>query len=59
MRKTAVLCVAKVFEINPQKIERLGMLTQLSEMLMDGNGMVVSNATAAISEIQQTKGLWF
>lgn len=26
---------------------------------MDGNGMVVSNATAAITEIQQTKGLWF
>jgi len=28
-------------------------------MLLDGNGMVVSNATAAIIEIQQTKGLWF
>jgi hypothetical protein len=28
-------------------------------MLTDGNGMVVSNATAAISDIQATKGLWF
>lgn len=28
-------------------------------MLHDGNGMVVSNATAAISEIAASKGLWF
>jgi|DEB19_MinimDraft_2_1074335.scaffolds.fasta_scaffold903084_1 hypothetical protein len=28
-------------------------------MLLDGNGMVVSNATAAISEIVITKGIWF
>lgn len=28
-------------------------------MLQDGNGMVVSNAAAAITEIKASKGLWF
>jgi hypothetical protein len=28
-------------------------------MLQDGNGMVVSNASAAITEIKASKGLWF
>ena len=28
-------------------------------MLQDGNGMVVSNATAAITDIQMTRSLWF
>jgi AP-1 complex subunit beta-1 len=59
VRKTAALCVAKVYEVNSERVESIGLLRKLQDMLMDGNGMVVSNATAAIAEIQQTKGLWF
>ena len=59
VRKTAALCVAKIYEVNSERVESIGLLRKLQEMLMDGNGMVVSNATAAITEIQQTKGLWF
>ena len=51
VRKTAAMCVAKVYEINPQKIEDLGLLNRLKDMLFDNNGMVVSNAVAAVTEI--------
>ena len=51
VRKTAALCVAKVYEINPTRVESIGLLPKLVDMLLDGNGMVVSNATAAIIEI--------
>jgi vesicle coat complex subunit len=40
-------------------VEQVGLLAKLRDMLQDGNGMVVSNATAAITEIKATKGLWF
>ena len=29
VRKTAALCVAKVYEINPEKVEQLGLLNRL------------------------------
>ena len=29
VRKTAAMCVAKVYEINPEKIEKLGILDRL------------------------------
>lgn len=56
VRKTAAICVAKVYEINPEKIETLGLLDRLKDMLFDGNGMVVSNAVASVSEISNSKG---
>jgi vesicle coat complex subunit len=40
-----------VYEVNPTRVEQVGLLEKLKEMLYDGNGMVVSNAVAAISEI--------
>ena len=55
VRKTAAMCVAKVHEINAEKIEQLGLLERLKGMLFDGNGMVVSNAVAAVSEIAASK----
>lgn len=55
VRKTAVMCVAKVYEINPEKIEQLGFINKLKDMLFDGNGMVVSNAVAAVTEISNSK----
>jgi AP-1 complex subunit beta-1 len=59
VRKTAALCVAKVYEIDPKRVETNGLLNKLIELIHDGNGMVVSNAAIAISEIATTKGLWF
>ena len=50
------MCVAKVYEINPERVEESGLLKNLAEMLLDGNGMVVSNAVVAITEIQNKKG---
>ena len=55
VRKTAAMCVAKVYEVNPEKIEELGLLERLKGMLFDGNGMVVSNAICAVSEISNSK----
>ena len=51
VRKTAVMCVAKVYESNPERVEESGLLKNLADMLLDGNGKVVSNAVVAISEI--------
>lgn len=55
VRKTAAICVAKLFEINASRVEDYKFIQRLEEMLSDGNGMVVSNAVAALSEIQATK----
>jgi len=54
VRKTAALCVAKIYEITPELIEESGFLDTLLEMVSDTNPMVVANAVAALTEIQQT-----
>jgi AP-1 complex subunit beta-1 len=54
VRKTAALCVAKIYEISPARAE--DFIPKLIEMIQDGNGMVVSNAIAAITDIQNSKG---
>lgn len=56
VRKTAAICVAKLYEINPQKVETLDLVDGLVQMLSDGNSMVVSNAVAALSDIELEKG---
>ena len=53
VRKTAALCVAKIFEISPVRGE--DFIPKLTDMISDGNGMVVSNAIAAFSDIQNYK----
>ena len=55
VRKTAAICIAKIYEINPAKVEDYKFIQKLEEMLSDGNGMVVSNAVAAISDISLSK----
>lgn len=54
VRKTAALCVAKIYEISPERAE--SFIPHLMEMISDGNGMVVSNAIAALTDIQNSKG---
>ncbi|CAG58415.1 uncharacterized protein GVI51_D01991 [Nakaseomyces glabratus] len=51
VRKTAVICVAKLFQLNKQLCVELGVLEDLQSALDDSNPMVVANATAALVEI--------
>ncbi|CAC5413441.1 unnamed protein product [Mytilus coruscus] len=54
VRKTAAVCVAKLYDINAQLVEDQGFLDLLRDMLSDSNPMVVANAVAAISEILES-----
>jgi AP-1 complex subunit beta-1 len=51
VRKTAAICVAKLYDINPDLATDRGFLDMLRDMTNDANPMVVSNAVAALSEI--------
>jgi AP-1 complex subunit beta-1 len=51
VRKTAAICVAKLFDINPELVEDQGFVDGLQKMLSDSNPMVVANAVAALSEM--------
>ena len=44
MRKTAAICVAKLYDINAELVVDRGFVEQLKEMLADANPMVVANA---------------
>lgn len=54
VRKTAAVCVAKLHDINAQLVEEQGFLDLLRDLLSDSNPMVVANAVAALSEINET-----
>ncbi|KAL7060510.1 hypothetical protein AAHC03_09914 [Spirometra sp. Aus1] len=54
VRKTAAICVAKLYDIDPTLVEDSGFLELLKDLLSDSNPMVVTNAVAAISEILET-----
>ncbi|GAX83225.1 hypothetical protein CEUSTIGMA_g10651.t1 [Chlamydomonas eustigma] len=56
VRKTAAICVAKLFDINPELVDDRGFLDQLRDLLSDANPMVVANALAALQEIQEISG---
>jgi AP-1 complex subunit beta-1 len=57
VRKTAALCVAKIYDVNPQLVEeQFGFIDTLQKMLQEeGNSMVISNCIAALIEISTTK----
>lgn len=52
VRKTAAICVAKLFDLNPNTCIEQGFLTRLQNLLDDSNPMVVANAVSALAEIQ-------
>jgi AP-1 complex subunit beta-1 len=54
VRKTAALCVAKLFDLAPQMALENGFLEQLQELVGDPNPMVVANSVTALVEIQET-----
>ena len=55
VRKTAAFGVSKLYDILPDAVENAGLFEQLISLLRDENPMVVSNAIAAIFEINQTR----
>lgn len=53
MRKTAAICVAKVYTFDPRKMERAGFVEMLRDLLIDTNATVVANAVASLVEISE------
>ena len=47
------MCVAKLHDINAALVEDQGFLDQLKDLLSDSNPMVVANAVAALTEINE------
>ncbi|CAM9621377.1 unnamed protein product [Chrysoparadoxa australica] len=56
VRKTAAVCVAKLYDINAGLVEDQGFLQVLRDLICDPNPTVVANAVAALSEIAETSG---
>lgn len=54
VRKTAAICVAKLFDLSPALCIENGFLETLQEMVGDSNPMVVANAVTALAEITET-----
>ncbi|THH28153.1 hypothetical protein EUX98_g6037 [Antrodiella citrinella] len=51
VRKTAALCVAKLYDLKPELVMENGFLETLQEMISDSNPMVVANTVAALTDI--------
>ncbi|KAI5121474.1 hypothetical protein M0805_003930 [Coniferiporia weirii] len=51
VRKTAALCVAKLYDLRPELVMDNGFLEQLQDMVSDSNPMVVANAVTALTDI--------
>jgi len=53
VRKTAAVCVAKLYDINAQLVDDQGFLEQLKELLSDSNPMVIFNKIFIIKKIKK------
>ncbi|KZV91067.1 Adaptor protein complex beta subunit [Exidia glandulosa HHB12029] len=53
VRKTAAICVAKLFFHDAVLVERESFIDMLRDLLADANSTVVSNAVAALMEISE------
>ncbi|EJD06010.1 Adaptor protein complex beta subunit [Fomitiporia mediterranea MF3/22] len=53
VRKTAAICVAKVYTADPRRSERAGFVEMLRDLMLDTNATVVANAVAALVEISE------
>jgi AP-1 complex subunit beta-1 len=56
VRKTAAICVAKLYDTSPAHVEERGFLDMLRDLVADSNPTVVANAIAALNEIQEASG---
>mmetsp|Transcript_2637 Transcript_2637/g.3600 ORF Transcript_2637/g.3600 Transcript_2637/m.3600 type:complete len:910 (+) Transcript_2637:40-2769(+) len=53
VRKTAAVCVAKLYDISPELVEDRGFIDTLRDLISDSNPTVVANAVSALSEIAE------
>ncbi|KAJ1884194.1 beta-adaptin, partial [Coemansia sp. S17] len=53
VRKTAVMCVAKVYDLSPAIAEENGFVEDVRRALSDANPMVISNAVTVLTEINE------
>ncbi|KAF9480124.1 Adaptor protein complex beta subunit [Pholiota conissans] len=51
VRKTAAICVAKLYSADSRRAEKGGFVEMLRDLMLDSNATVVANAVAALSEI--------
>merc|ERR1740139_879956 len=56
VRKTAAVCVAKLYDVAPDLVEERGFLETLHDLISDSNPSVVANSVAALSEVAETSG---
>ena len=56
VRKTAAVCVAKLYDMAPERCEEEGFILRLRKMINDTSPFVVSNAIYALHDISQTIG---
>jgi AP-1 complex subunit beta-1 len=54
VRKTAAICVAKLYEVDPALVSEYGFISTLKELVLDSSPMVVANAIAALGEIDES-----
>ena len=56
VRKTAVLCVPKVFQCTPNLVKEAGLIEYMNQMLTrEGNPLVLANLVCALNEIGEIK----
>lgn len=56
VRKTAALCVPKVFEVSPQLIEEAGIIQMMISILnTESNGLVLASLLVSLQEISFIK----
>lgn len=53
VRKTAAICVAKLYVQDPKTVELHGFVNLLRDLLADSNPTVVANAVAALTELSE------
>lgn len=53
VRKTAAICVAKLYAHDKKLVEKEGFINSLRDLLADTNPTVVANAVAALTEISE------
>jgi AP-2 complex subunit beta-1 len=53
VRKTAAICVAKLYAHDKKLVEKEGFINGLRDLLADSNPTVVANAVAALTEISE------
>jgi len=56
VRKTAAVCVAKLYDIAPELVQERGFIDTLHDLISDSNPSVVANGVAALSEISESSG---